>query len=45
MSLASGGPDTPQSNWNNVPDLLLAMAMKASVEVRKISNEMTMGRC
>ena len=37
-SWASGGPDTPQRNWNNVPDLLRAMPVKVSAKVGKISN-------
>ena len=38
MSRASRGSDTPQSNWNNVPDLLRAMPVKVSVKDEKISN-------
>ena len=30
MSRASGGPDTPQRNWNNIPDLLRAMLVEVS---------------
>ena len=36
--LASGGPDTPQRNWKNIPDLLRAMSVKVSVIDGKISN-------
>ena len=39
MRSASGGPDTPQRNWNNVPDLLTAMPVKASVKDEKISTK------
>ena len=28
MSRASGGPDTPQRNWNNIPDLLRTVPVK-----------------
>ena len=38
MSSASGGPDTPQRNWNNFPDLLRTMSVKVSVKDGKISN-------
>ena len=31
MGGASGGPDTPQRNWNNIPDLLRAMPVKVPV--------------
>ena len=37
MSRASGGPDTPQRNRNNIPDLLRAMPVKESVKDGKIS--------
>ena len=40
MSRASGDPDTPKRNWNNLPDLLRAMSVKASVKDGKISNLM-----
>ena len=36
MIRASGGPDTPQRNINNIPYLLRAMPMKASVKDGKI---------
>ena len=32
MSRASGGPDTPQKNRNDISDLLRAMPVKASVK-------------
>ena len=32
MSQASGVLDMPQRNWNNIPDLLRAMPVKASVK-------------
>ena len=32
MSRPSGGPDTPQRNKNNIPDLLRTMPVKVSVE-------------
>ena len=32
------GPNTPQRNMNNIPDLLRAMPVKVSVEDGKISN-------
>ena len=32
MSHASGGSDTPQRNWNNIPDLLRAMPVNVSVK-------------
>ena len=38
MSRASGGPDTPQRNWNNIPALLRAMPVKVSVKDGKISD-------
>ena len=38
MSCASGGPDTAQRNWDNIPDLLRTMSVKVSVEDGKISN-------
>ena len=38
MSRASGGPDTPQRNWNNLPDLQRGMHVKVSVTDGKISN-------
>ena len=38
MSRASGGPDTPQRNRNNLPDLLRTMSVKESVIDGKISN-------
>ena len=38
MSRASGGPDTPQRNWNDIPDLLRAMSVKVSAKDGKISN-------
>ena len=28
MSCASGGPGTPQRNWNTIPDLVRTMPMK-----------------
>ena len=31
MSLASGGPDTPQRKWNSIPDLLRTMSVKVSL--------------
>ena len=31
MSRASSGPDTPQRNRNNIPDLLREMPVKVSV--------------
>ena len=31
MIRASGGPDTPQRNWNNIPDLLRAMRVKVVI--------------
>ena len=34
----SGGPDTPQRNWNSIPDLLRTMSVKVSVIDGKISN-------
>ena len=37
MSGASGGPDTPKKNWNNIPDLLRTMPVKVSVKDGKIS--------
>ena len=36
--LSSGGSDTPQRNWNNIPDLLIVMPVKVSVKDGKISN-------
>ena len=36
MSLASGGPYTPQRNWNNIPDLLRTMSVKVSIKDGKI---------
>ena len=36
MSQASGVPDTPQRNRNNVADLLRAMSVKVSVKDGKI---------
>ena len=39
MSRTSGGSDTPQRNWNNLPDLLRAMPMKVSIKDGKISNK------
>ena len=42
--MTSGGPDTPQRNWNNIPDLLRTMPVKASVKDGKISNKTTMGK-
>ena len=44
MSGASGGPDTSQRNWNNIPDLLRTMSVKVSVIGGKISNFTTMGK-
>ena len=44
MSGASGGLDTPQSNWYNIPDLLRTMSVKVSVKDVKISNSRTMGK-
>ena len=38
MSGASGGPDTPQRNWNNIHDLLRTMPVKVSIKGGKISN-------
>ena len=35
MSLASGGPGTPQRNWNNIPDLLRTMSAKLSVYMER----------
>ena len=32
MSRASGGPDTPQRNWDYPPDPLRAIPVKVSVE-------------
>ena len=33
MSRASGGPDTPQRNGNNIPDLTRAMLVKVPVNL------------
>ena len=38
MSRASGGPDTPQRNRNNILDLLRKMSLKVSVKDTEISN-------
>ena len=38
MIRASGGSDTPQRNWNNIPDLLRAMSIKVPVKDGKMSN-------
>ena len=38
MSWASGGPNTPQRNRNNIPDLLRTMLLKVSVKDGKVSN-------
>ena len=38
MSSVSGGPDMPQRNWNNIPDLLRTISAKLSVKDGKISN-------
>ena len=38
MNKASGGSDTPQRNWNYLPDLLRAMPVTVSVKDGKISN-------
>ena len=32
MRRASGGPEKPQRNWNNIPDLLRTMSVKISVK-------------
>ena len=32
MSRASGGPDRPHGNWNNIPDLRREMPVKVSVK-------------
>ena len=44
MSRASGSPDTPQRNRNNLPDLLRAMPVKASVKDGRICNQTMMGK-
>ena len=36
MSRVSGGPDTPQRNWNDIPNLLRAMPVKVSVKDGRI---------
>ena len=38
MNESSGGPDMPQRNKDNIPDLLRAIPVKVSVEDGKISN-------
>ena len=38
MSGASASPETPQRNWNNIPDLLRAMPVKVLVGHGKICN-------
>ena len=38
MSLASGGPDMPQRNRNDILDLLRTMPVKVYVKDGKISN-------
>ena len=38
VSRAAGGSDTPQRNWNNIPDLLRTMSVKVSEKDGKISN-------
>ena len=35
---SSGGPDMPQRNRNNIPDLLRAMVVKVYVKDGQISN-------
>ena len=44
MSRASGGPDTPQRNWNNISNFLRAMSVKVSIKDGKMSNYATMGK-
>ena len=44
MSGAVGGSDTPQRNWNNLPDLLRTIPVKLSIEDGKISDKTTMGK-
>ena len=36
MSQASGGPNTPQRNRNNLPDLLRVMPVRVSIKDGKI---------
>ena len=38
MNGAFGGPDMPQRNWNNIPDLMRAIIVKVFVKDGKISN-------
>ena len=38
MLRVSGGPDTPQRDWNDIPDLLRTMPVKVSVQRGKICN-------
>ena len=33
MSRTSGGPDTPQRNWSNLPVLLRTMPVKVSAKM------------
>ena len=37
MSPVSGGPDVPQGNMSNLPDLLRAITVKVYVKDRKLS--------
>ena len=32
MSWASGFSDTPQRDWNNIPDFMRAMSVKVSIK-------------
>ena len=42
-SRASGGPEMPQRNRENISDVLTAMPVKVSVKDGKISNQTTVG--
>ena len=39
MNRASGDPDTPQRNWNNIPDHLRTMPVKLSVKMERSPSE------
>ena len=45
MSGASGGPDTPQRNKNDIPDLLRATPGTVSVKDGKISAKRSTSTC